>query len=51
MNLYIEKSLHDIIKYNFKQRNKSYKNHMINPEYMKKERIQILIIYMDSTFL
>ena len=50
MNLNIEKSLHDIIKYNFEQRNKSYKNYMINPVEHKKERIQILIIYMDSTF-
>ena len=31
MNLNIEKCLHDIIKYNFKQRNKSYKTYMINP--------------------
>ena len=38
MNLNIGKSLHDIIKYNFKQRNKSYKNYMINPvEHEKRE--------------
>ena len=50
MNLNIEKSLHDIIKYNFKQRNKSYKNYTINPVEHEKEKIQILIICMDSTF-
>ena len=51
MNLNIENSLHDIIKYKFIQRNKSYKNYMINPvEHEKKKKNQILIIYMDSTF-